>query len=94
MSESISYIVVDIGKTLSKVTAWTKGGTLVDRQARPNERAQLEGVRRLDIGGIGGWLREALARYRGAPVEAIIPVAHGAGVVAMDPAGKGALFPP
>lgn len=94
MSESISYIVVDIGKTLSKVTAWTKGGTLVDRQVRPNERSQLEGVRRLDIGGIGGWLREALARYRGAPVEAIIPVAHGAGVVAMDSAGKGALFPP
>lgn len=94
MSENISYIVVDIGKTLSKVTAWTRDGTLVDRQVRPNERAQLEGVRRLDIGGIGGWLREALARYRGAPVEAIIPVAHGAGVVAMDPAGKGALFPP
>lgn len=37
----------------------------------------------LDAEGIAGWLVDALAHYAGHPVEAIIPVAHGAGVAAV-----------
>lgn len=87
-----TYIVVDIGKTLSKVTLWDDGNRLLDRQTRPNEACITDGVLRLDIDGIGRWLTEALAKYRGQSVEAIVPVAHGAAFVAL---GKnGPLFSP
>ncbi|MCJ2180275.1 FGGY-family carbohydrate kinase [Novosphingobium album (ex Hu et al. 2023)] len=92
MSQAATTIVVDIGKTLSKVTAWSRGGRLLDRQVRANESCILEGVRRLDIDGIGTWIRSALAAYRGHPIEAIIPVAHGAAFVALGV--EGVLFPP
>ncbi|MEO6718065.1 MAG: carbohydrate kinase [Novosphingobium sp.] len=77
-------IVVDVGKTLSKVTLWSLGGRLLDRQVRPNEVLVVGGLRRLDAEGIGAWLRPALAKYRGQPVTHIIPVAHGAGVAVLD----------
>jgi Sugar (pentulose and hexulose) kinases len=92
MSTPATYIVVDIGKTLSKVTAWSQDGRLLDRQVRANQACELGGVRRLDINGIGQWLRETLALFNGQPVETIIPVAHGAGVVALG--DDGVLFPP
>ena len=92
MTGDATFIVVDIGKTLSKVTAWSRGGMMLDREVRPNQTCTLDGVRRLDIDGIGVWLRETLCRFRGQPVEAIIPVAHGAGFAALGDAGV--LFPP
>lgn len=52
----------------------------------------MDGIRRLDTDGIGEWLIEALAKYRGEPVEAVIPVGHGAGVVALS--GDAPAFPP
>ncbi|MEO5587408.1 MAG: carbohydrate kinase, partial [Novosphingobium sp.] len=73
-------IVVDIGKTLSKVTLWSAGGQLRDRQVRQNQVVAVDGIRRLDAAGIGAWLIEALGKYRGQSVTHIIPVAHGAGV--------------
>jgi sugar (pentulose or hexulose) kinase len=94
MPELATYIVVDIGKTLSKVTAWSRGGQLVDRHVRPNEIVEVGGVRRLDVGGIEEWLSNTLAKFAGQPVEAIIPVAHGAGVAALSPSGGHLLFAP
>jgi sugar (pentulose or hexulose) kinase len=85
-------IVVDIGKTLSKVTLWSREGRLLDRQVRANEICENDGLRRLDAEGIGLWLIEALAKYRGEPVEAIVPVGHGAGVVALS--NDGIAVPP
>jgi sugar (pentulose or hexulose) kinase len=76
-------IVVDIGKTLGKVTLWSRDGQPLDRQVRANEPAVVDGIRRLDVEGIGAWLVEALGKYRDEPVEAIVPVGHGAGVVAL-----------
>lgn len=86
------YVVVDIGKTLSKVTLWSAEGRMLDRQARSNEVIVQDGIRRLDVDGIGAWLRTALARYRDHRVQAIVPVGHGAGVVALD--GDGPSFAP
>lgn len=74
------------------MTLWSRGGRLLDRQVRPNERVMVDGIRRLDVGGIGSWLVEALGKYRGQPVEAIIPVGHGAGVAALS--GDKLAFPP
>lgn len=84
MGANGSFIVVDIGKTLSKVTLWTRGGQMLDRQVRPNGVVEGDGLRRLDVAGIGDWLTEALCGFAGHPVEALIPVGHGAGVVAID----------
>jgi sugar (pentulose or hexulose) kinase len=76
-------IVVDIGKTLSKVSLWSRDGRLVDRQVRPNATVEHDGLRRLDAEGIADWLLQTLPRFREHPVEFIVPVGHGAGVVAL-----------
>lgn len=78
-----SAIVVDIGKTMSKVSLWSRAGEMLDRQIRPNAVTEIDGIRRLDLSGIGAWLVETLTRYSEHPVEHIIPVGHGAGVVAL-----------
>ena len=92
MTGTGTFIVVDIGKTLSKVTLWTRGGRMIDRQVRPNAACERDGLRVLDVEGIGQWLRATLRGWSGHPVEAIIPVAHGAGFAALDETGL--LFPP
>lgn len=76
-------IVVDIGKTMSKVSLWTSAGEMLDRQVRPNAAVEIDGIRRLDAVAIGKWLIEALGRYRGNPIQRIVPVGHGAGVAAI-----------
>jgi len=94
MTGTGNTIVVDIGKTLSKVTLWTRDGEMLDRQVRPNASIEIDGVRRLDADGIGAWLRETLGTWSGHPVETIVPVAHGAGVVALGDleSGEGRLL--
>lgn len=76
-------IVIDLGKTLSKASLWSADGRMLDRQVRPNAPVTLDGIKRLDIEGIGDWLIEALGRYVDHPVRTIIPVGHGAGLVAL-----------
>ena len=75
--------MVDVGKTMSKVSLWSRAGEMLDRQVRPNALIEQDGIRRLDVTGIGEWLVESLAAYAGQPVEYIIPVGHGAGVAAL-----------
>lgn len=79
-----AIIVIDLGKTLSKVSLWSAEGAMLDRQVRPASPRELGSVRRLDSDGIESWLIEALARYAGEDVGTIVPVGHGAGVVAVD----------
>ncbi|WP_295633164.1 carbohydrate kinase [Novosphingobium sp.] len=76
-------LVIDIGKTLSKITLWSRDGSLLDRQVRPNAVCTDDGLRRLDAAGIGEWLLEAIGRYRDHPIEAIVPVGHGAGAAVL-----------
>jgi sugar (pentulose or hexulose) kinase len=82
LSEAFA-IVVDIGKTMSKVTLWSRAGAMLDRQVRPNAVVESGGLRRLDMEGIGAWLVEALAAHAGKPIEYLIPVGHGAGFAAI-----------
>jgi sugar (pentulose or hexulose) kinase len=71
--------VIDVGKTLSKVSLWAPGGELVAQLNYPNGRAQGPGYIALDAAGIEEWLAESLAHFaKIAPVAAIVPVAHGA----------------
>lgn len=76
-------IVVDIGKTMSKVSLWSRAGEMLDRRVRSNAVVEINGIRRLDVAGIGAWLVEALGAHAGQPVEYVIPVGHGAGVAAL-----------
>ncbi|GGC01123.1 carbohydrate kinase [Novosphingobium endophyticum] len=92
MSKSGAYVVVDVGKTLSKVTLWTRDGRMLDRRVRANEPVQEDGIRRLDAEGIETWLPAALREFSGHPIEAIVPVGHGAAVVAIH--GCNAAFAP
>lgn len=85
-------IVIDLGKTLSKVSLWDRQGRMIERQVRPNKQVVVDGLRRLDLVGIGEWLLETLSSLSSHPVERVIPVGHGAGVVALD--GEGVAFPP
>ena len=76
-------IVIDIGKTLGKVSLWDRAGRMIERRVRPNRLVAVDGIRRLDIDGIGDWLIETLGAFAGQPIQRIIPVGHGAGVVAL-----------
>jgi sugar (pentulose or hexulose) kinase len=74
-----AFIVIDLGKTLAKVSLWDRAGRRLDVRTRANVAAG--GV--LDVDGISAWLIEALRAFSGHPVEAIVPVGHGAGVAAL-----------
>lgn len=78
--------IVDIGKTRSKLSLWAQGGGRIMALDRTNPPAGDQ----LDIHGIGGWLKGALAQAaRQAEITAIVPVGHGAAGVLM--AGDAAL---
>ena len=76
-------IVIDIGKTMAKVTLWSRAGRLLDRQVRPNAPCTEQGIARLDADGIAAWLRTVLAAHANSGAEYIVPVGHGAGFAAL-----------
>lgn len=76
-------IVIDIGKTLSKVSLWSRDGRILDRVTRPNSPVEVDGTNRLDATGIAQFVLDALARLGSESVNYIVPVAHGAGLAAL-----------
>lgn len=80
-----SVIVVDVGKTVAKISLWSRDGQCIDRRTRPNAslpNASLQGspCPSLDLAALAAWLEEALGAFAGHPVEAIVPVTHGAAI--------------
>jgi sugar (pentulose or hexulose) kinase len=81
-------LVLDVGKTLSKLSLWTSDGRLLERRTRPNPRSD-----RLDAAGIEDWIVTTLRELATlAHVGSVIPVSHGAaaavirdGVLAQPP---------
>lgn len=72
-------IVLDVGKTLSKLSLWTADGVLLERRTRPNARIEPGQLATLDAVGIESWIEATLPEFaRRAHVGAIIPVSHGA----------------
>ena len=69
---------------MAKVTLWSRDGHLLDRQVRPNAACSEDGLARLDAAGIAAWLTTVLPAYADMGVEYIVPVGHGAGVVALQ----------
>lgn len=76
--------MIDVGKTLSKVSLWSRDGVMLDRVTRPNAAVEVDGIARLDADGIAGFVLDALARMGSTSVEYVVPVAHGAGLAVLD----------
>lgn len=69
-------LVLDVGKTNSKLTLWDTSGGLLDTRARANAPATPS---ILDVAGVGAWLMESLSELaRTTRIARIVPVAHGA----------------
>ncbi|MEL1251084.1 FGGY-family carbohydrate kinase [Aurantiacibacter gilvus] len=79
-------IVLDVGKTLSKLSLWSRDGRMLDRATRPNQSTN--GV--LDTAGTTDWAIETLKQWASHPVEYIVPVSHGAAVAGIR--GKAPAF--
>jgi sugar (pentulose or hexulose) kinase len=74
-----NLVVLDIGKTLSKLSLWTPEGELLERRERRNQRCYSGGRLVLDVNGIEEWLTEALGDLPGKErIGGIIPIGHGA----------------
>jgi sugar (pentulose or hexulose) kinase len=72
-------VVLDVGKTASKISLWKADGSLIRRRVRTNPRIHRDSYDALDAAGIERWLVESLKEFATlAEVSAIIPVAHGA----------------
>jgi sugar (pentulose or hexulose) kinase len=72
-------IVLDVGKTLAKLSLWSPDGALIERRVRPNARIETGDYAALDAAGIETWAAEVLRDFaRLADVGAIVPVGHGA----------------
>jgi len=73
-------IVLDVGKSFSKATLWDERGVCVRQRSRHNRSLTVGAYQALDAESIQVWLKAVLAQYASlGPIEAIIPVAHGAG---------------
>ena len=78
MSERAT-VVLDVGKTLTKLSLWGADGRLIEHRDRPNERIETGLYVGLDAHGIETFVAESLEHFgKLADVEAIIPVGHGA----------------
>lgn len=74
--------VLDVGKTMAKLTLWTRAGELVARETRANDRPRTDGYATLDVEGIETWLYGALGQFATiGRIGAIVPVGHGAAAV-------------
>ena len=72
-------MVLDVGKTLSKLSLWDEGGRAVVERARYNARVEADGGLCLDAKGIEQWAIGVLTEFRKVgPIAAIVPVSHGA----------------
>ena len=86
-------VILDVGKSWTKASLWTAEGRCLERRTHPNARVRsADGLRALDVEGIESWLCETLSALasRGV-IEAIVPVAHGAGAAILR---DGALLAP
>ena len=75
-----SVVVLDVGKTLVKLTLWDEEtGTLLRRRTLTNRSVETKRYRALDPGHIEAWLERGLGEFATlGPIGAIVPVGHGA----------------
>lgn len=72
-------VVLDVGKTHSKLSLWSTDGRVLERRTRVNPRLDSGRYFALDAAGIEQWLAVTLREFaRVTPIGWIVPVAHGA----------------
>jgi sugar (pentulose or hexulose) kinase len=72
-------VVLDVGKTMAKLTLWTREGAMIARETRANDRVEAAGYVALDAAGIETWMAETLCGFaKLGRIGAIVPVGHGA----------------
>lgn len=71
-------LVLDVGKTNSKLSLWTWEGERLAATVRPNQDLAAPDYRALDATGTRAWLAEALRKFARDDIVAIVPIAHGA----------------
>ena len=78
MADSCTAIL-DVGKTHTKLSLWSRDGRSLERRSRANEAVQAEHYRALDAGNIGTWAAETLRDFAARhAIATIVPVGHGA----------------
>jgi len=86
-------VVLDVGKTLSKLSLWAPDGRLIAHCARANERIDAGSYLALNAAGIEEFLWDSLRNFgQLADIGAIIPVGHGAGAALISE--RGLVVPP
>jgi sugar (pentulose or hexulose) kinase len=71
--------VLDVGKTLAKLSLWRRNGELVARDTHANTRLETGAYAALDAEGVEAWIAATLSDFaRKGRVGAIVPVGHGA----------------
>lgn len=81
-------VVLDVGKTLAKLTMWSPERRLIERRDYRNKRVASDGYPALDVNGIEAWLAETLRLFaRLGEIVAIVPVGHGAAACLIDKSG-------
>lgn len=84
--------VLDIGKTLAKLSLWDERGRMLAQRVTANQPLLTPTCQALNAAAIESWMAQVLADFaRIGPVSAIVPVAHGA---AMAVIGNGRLASP
>lgn len=92
--ESGLTVVLDVGKTLTKLSLWGRTGIMLARETRPNQRIDAGRYTALDAEGIEAWAAEVLKGFsRRGRIANLVPVAHGAAVAVLRD-GKLACPPP
>jgi sugar (pentulose or hexulose) kinase len=79
-----TIIVLDVGKTHSKLSLWSQDGRCIDRVSYTNKPQCGSDYKQLDFLGVAKWLLETLPRFADQNVQAIIPIAHGAALVGIQ----------
>lgn len=74
-----AIVVLDVGKTMAKLSLWSSAGESIARETRPNARIETGAYVALDAAGIEDWVAATLRTFAHlADVGHIIPVSHGA----------------
>ena len=72
-------VVLDVGKTLTKLSLWGPSGILIAKEVRPNQRVDAGAYAALDALGIEAWAEGVLSDFaKRGRITGIVPVAHGA----------------
>lgn len=86
--EEEATVVLDIGKTNSKLSLLGRDGRVLQEQRRPNVVLQSGPYPHLDVEGLWPWMLETLQHFAAqARITAIVPVTHGATAALVDEQG-------